>query len=57
MKFLIEKSNNGGLVFVNPAMFLKLTNDESIVFNVVIVGGGLLIIISSYVLLRIAKAY
>ena len=59
MKSVIEKSNNstGGLVFVNPAMVSKLTNDESIFFNLVIVGGGLLIIISSYVIPRIAKAY
>ena len=59
MKSVIEKSNNntGGLVFVNPAMLSKLTNDESIVLNVVIVGGVLLIIISSYVLPRIATAY
>ena len=37
MKSVIEKSNNstGGLVFVNPAMVSKLTNDESIVLNVV----------------------
>lgn len=39
MKFVIEKTNNnstGGLVFVNPA---KLSNDERIVLNIVIVGG------------------
>ena len=60
MKSVIEKSNNngtGGLVFANPAILSKYTNDELIVLNVVIVGGILLIIISSYVLPRIAKAY
>ena len=58
MKSVIEKSNNstGGLVFVNPARLQKLTKDEFIVLNVVIVGGGLLIIISSYVIPRITKA-
>ena len=57
MKSVIEKSNNstGGLVFVNPAMLSKLTNDEFIVLNLVIVGGVLLIIISFYVLPGIAK--
>ena len=57
MKSVIEKSNNnstGGLVFVNPAIFSKLTNEEFIVFNVVIVGG---ILVISYVIPRIAKAY
>jgi hypothetical protein len=59
MKSVIEKSHNSmeGLVFVNPEMFSKLTNDEFIVLNVIIVGGVLLIIISSYVLPRIAKVY
>ena len=59
MKSIIAKSNNsnGGLVFVNPAMLSKLTKDEFIVFNVVIVGAVLLIILSSYVLPRIAKVY
>jgi hypothetical protein len=59
MKSVIEKSNNitGNLVFVNPAMFSKLTKDEFMVLYVVIVGGVLLIIISSYVLPRIAKVY
>ena len=59
MKSVIEKNNNstGGLVFVNPAILSKLTNHEFIVLNVVIVGGVLLIIISFYVLPRIAKAY
>jgi hypothetical protein len=57
MKSVIEKSNNitGNLVFVNLAVLSKLTKDEFIVLNVVIVGGVLLIIISSYVLPRIAK--
>ena len=61
MKSIISKSNNstGGLVLVfgNTGMLPKLTKDEFIVLNVVIVGGVLLIIISSYVLPRIAKAY
>jgi uncharacterized membrane protein len=60
MKSVIEKSNNnstGALVFVNPAMLSKLTKNEFIVLNVVIVGGVLLIIISSYILTRIHKAY
>jgi len=59
MKSVIEKSNNssGGLVFVNPAMLLKLTKDKFIVLNVVILSGVLVIIISSYVLPRIAKVY
>ena len=47
IKSIIEKSkkNNstGGLVFANPAMLSKLTNDELIVLNAVIVGGVLLI--------------
>ena len=60
MKSVIEKSKNngtGGSVFVNPAILSKYTNDELIVLNLVIVGGVLLIIISSYVLPRIYKAY
>jgi hypothetical protein len=60
MKSVIEKSNNnstGALVFVNPAMLSKLTKNEFIVLNVVIVGGVLLIILSSYILPRIHKAY
>lgn len=60
MKHLIEKASNnstGGLIFGNPAILSKLTNDEFIVLHVVIVSGVLLIIISSYVLPRIAKAY
>jgi hypothetical protein len=55
MKSVIEKTN-GGLVFVNPAIVSKLTNDEFIICNIVIVSGFLLIIISYYVLPRIAKA-
>ena len=58
MKSVIEKSKTngtGGLVFVNPAS--KYTNDELIALRVVIVGGVLLIIISYYVLPRIAKVY
>lgn len=59
MKSVIEKTNNssGGLVFVNPASVSKLTNNELIVLNIVIVSEVLLIIISSYVLPRIVKAY
>lgn len=59
MKSVIEKSHNSteGLVFVNLEMLSKLTNDEFIVLNGIIVGGVLLIIISSYVLPRIAKVY
>jgi hypothetical protein len=59
MKSVIEKSNNitGNLVFVNPAMLSKLTKDKFIILNVVVVGGVLLIIISSYILPRIAKIY
>jgi hypothetical protein len=58
IKSIIAKSNNstGGLVFVNPARLSKFTKDEIIVLNLVIVGGVLLIIISSYLLQRIAKA-
>ena len=60
MKSVIEKSKNngtGGLVFANPAILSKYTNDELIALNVVILGGVLIIIISYYVLPRIAKAY
>jgi len=60
MKSVIEKSKNnstGGLVFANPAILSKFTNDELIALNVVIVGGVLLIIISYYLLPRIAKDY
>ena len=60
MKSVIEKSKNngtGGLVFANPAILSKYTNDELIAVNVVILGGVLIIIISYYVLPRIAKAY
>jgi hypothetical protein len=60
MKSVIEKSKNnstGSLVFANPAILSKFTNDELIALNVVIVGGVLLIIISYYLLPRIAKAY
>ena len=59
MKSVIEKSKNngtGGLVFANPAILSKYTNDELIALNVVILGGVLIIIISYYVLPRIAKA-
>lgn len=59
MKSVIEKSKNnstGGLIFVNPAILSKYTNDELIALNLVILGGGLIIIISYYVLPRIAKA-
>ena len=58
MKSIIAKSNNstGGLVFVNPARLSKFTKDEIIVLNVVIVGEVVLIILSSYLLPRIAKA-
>ena len=59
MKAIIAKSNSngGGLVFIHP--FSKLTRDEEIVFNVVIIGGvGLvIIIISYYVIPRVARAY
>ena len=56
MKSVIEKSNStkGGLVFVHLS---KLTIDECIVFNLVIVGGILSIIVSSYILPRVGKAY
>ena len=60
MKAVIEKSKNkstGGLIFVNPATLSRYTNDEWITLNVVILGGVLIIIISDYVLPRIAKAY
>lgn len=59
MKSILEKSNNdtGGVVFLNPGTFSKLTNGEFIVLNVVIVGGVILIILSSHVLPRIGKAY
>ena len=60
MKSVIEESKNngtGGLVFANPAILSKYTNDELIAVNVVILGGVLIIIISYYVLPRIAKAY
>jgi len=61
MKSIIEKSKNnnstGGLVFVNPTILSKYTNDEFIARNVVILGGVLIIIISYYVLPRIAKAH
>lgn len=53
MKSVIEKSKNngtGGLVFANPAILSKYTNDELIALNVVILGGVLIIIISYYVL-------
>lgn len=59
MQSIIDKNNNstGGLVFLNPAIISKLTNDEFIVLNIVIVSGFLLVIISYYTLPRIAKAY
>ena len=60
MKTVIEKSNNnstGSLIFVNPAMLSEFTKDEIIVLQVVIVGGVLVIILSSYLLPRITKAY
>ena len=59
MKSVIEKSKNngtGGLVFANPVILSKYTNDELIALNVVMLGGVLIIIISYYVL-PIAKAY
>ena len=60
MKSVIEKSKNNstrGLIFANPAILSKYTNDQLIALNVVILGGVLIIIISYYVLPRIAKAY
>ena len=60
MKSIIAKSNNnntGGLVFASPVTLSKFTNDELIVINLIIVGGVSLIIISSYLLPRITKAY
>ena len=61
MKSIIEKSKNnnstGSLVFVNPTILSKYTNDEFIARNVVILGEVLIIIISYYGLPRIAKAY
>lgn len=59
MKSVIEKSKNngtGGLVFANPAILSKYTNNELSALNVVILGGVLIVIISYYVLPRIAKA-
>lgn len=60
MKNLIAIANNtstGSLVFANSAILSNLTKDEFIVLNGVIVNGVLLIVVSSYVLLRITKAY
>ena len=60
MKNVIATANNnstGGLVFANSAILSKLTKDDFIVLNGVIISGVLLIVISSYVLPRIAKAY
>lgn len=59
MKNVIATANNStkGLVFANSAIFSKLTKDEFIVLNVVTISGVLLIVVSSYVLPRIAKAY
>lgn len=60
MRDIIAKANStstGGLVFANSALLSKLTKDELFVLNVVIVGGVLLIVVSCYVLPRIAKAY
>jgi hypothetical protein len=57
MKNVIAANNTGGLVFANPAIFSKLTSDEFIILKGVITSGVLLIVISSYVLPRIAKAY
>ena len=45
------------MVFANPVILSKYTNDELIAINVVILGGVLIIIISYYVLPRIVKAY
>lgn len=53
----LNNNNTSGLVFANTVILSKLTNAEFIVLNVVIVGGVLLLIISSYVLPRIAEAY
>lgn len=56
----MKKSKNngtGGLVFANPAILSKYTNDELFALNVVIIGGVLIIIISYYVIPRLAKAY
>lgn len=58
MNSVLEKSKNnstGGLVFANPTILSKYTNDELIALNLVILGGVLIIIISYYVLPRIAK--
>jgi len=60
MKSVIEKSKNNGtedLVFANSKILSKYTNDELIVFNVIILSGVLIIIMSYYVLPRTAKAY
>ena len=60
IKSVIEKSkhnNTIGLVFANPGILSKFTNDELIALNVVILGGFLIIIISYCILPRIAKAY
>ena len=60
MNSVIEKTKNnstGGLVFANPAILSKYTNNELIAINVVILGGVLIIIVSYYVLPRITKAY
>jgi hypothetical protein len=53
MKAIIEKSERG-LGFINT---LKLTKDQLIVFEVTIIGGVIVVIISRYVLTRIAKVY
>jgi hypothetical protein len=52
-----KNTSTGGLVFTNLAILSKLTKDEFIVLNGVIVNGVLLIVVSSYILLQIAKAY
>lgn len=59
MKSINQASNttNGGLVFVHPASFSELTISKCIVFNLVIVGGVLLVIVSSYLLPRVGRAY
>ena len=50
-------TTNGGLVFVHPSNLSELTISKCIVFNVIIVGGILLIIGSYYILPRIGRVY
>ena len=57
---LTDPATNGAAgdsVFINPARLSKFTKDKIIVFNIILVGEVLLIIISSYLLPRIAKVY